>query len=127
MNMKNISTEKEIANVLKVLGAPFRVRLLYAIGEGEACVCHLETILHKRQAYISQHLMVLRDAGMLNTRREGKYVYYRVSDVNIFDLFAHAAELLGIPQRDLPGVDGAENIASCCCPNCQGELAVEEN
>ena len=74
MNMINKTTEIQIAEYLKVLGSPFRIQILFSIGSGEACVCHLEAILEKRQAYISQHLMVMRDAGILDTRRDGKYI-----------------------------------------------------
>lgn len=121
MNMKMKKSEKDIAGLFKVLGAPFRVQLLYALGEGEACVCHLETILHRRQAYISQHLMVLRDAGILDTRREGKYVYYRIVDPEIFTLFEQAAAMLGYERQGLPMLAGIASVKTCCCPHCEEE------
>ena len=123
MNMK---TEKRIANIFKVLGAPFRIRLLYAIGKGEACVCHLEGILNRRQAYISQHLMVLRDAGILETRREGKYIFYRVADLSMFRLIAEAGGIIGIKENDLPILEEEKTVVSCCCPHCVEELVIEE-
>lgn len=45
-----------------------------AIGSSEACVCHLEAMPGYRQAVISQHLKALREAGVLGTRRGGKYI-----------------------------------------------------
>ena len=116
MNMKQSKTEKQIADLLKVLGSPFRIQLLYALGEGEACVCHLETILKKRQAYISQHLMVMRDAGLLDTRREGKYIYYRVADKASFTMLEKAAGLVGISPDQLPEIASGEANANCACP-----------
>jgi len=111
-------TENQIANLLKVLGSPFRIRILYSIGSGEACVCHLEAVLKRRQAYISQHLMVLRDAGVLETRREGKYIYYRVADKNVFALIQSAAGLLNLPQTHLLEISEEHKLIQCECPNC---------
>jgi len=66
--MLNTKTQPSIRKMSHVLGAiqqTARLRILLAIGEGEACVCHLETLLGYRQAYISQHLMALRKARWL--------------------------------------------------------------
>ncbi len=119
MNMKASAPETKIADYLKILGAPFRIQILYSIGHGEACVCHLEAVLKKRQAYISQHLMVLRDIGILDTRREGKYIYYRVADQALFDLIQSAAGILNIPMTSLPDISGSDEHIQCDCPNCQ--------
>ena len=122
MNMKTATIEKQIANAMKVLGSPFRVKLLYTIGHGEACVCHLEAVLAKRQAYISQHLMVLRDADILETRREGKYIYYRVANESLFDLFAAAASLQNIQIGELPKITEPGTQDSCSCPTCEPDF-----
>jgi ArsR family transcriptional regulator len=119
MNMKSMGAEKLVAEYLKVLGSPVRIRILFSIGHGEACVCHLEALLKKRQAYISQHLMVMRDTGILETRREGKYIYYRVADKQVFDLIHSAADLLNIPHNNLPDVSEGTKLIHCECPNCQ--------
>ena len=119
MNVKTKRAEKLIADYLKVLGSPFRVQILFSIGYGEACVCHLEALLKKRQAYISQHLMVLRDAGILDTRRDGKYIFYRVADKSIFDLIRSTADVLNIPLDSLPDPTESTQLTRCECPNCQ--------
>lgn len=121
MNMINVDGETRIAEYLKILGAPFRIKILYSIGYGEACVCHLEAILKRRQAYISQHLMVMRDAGFLKTRREGKYIYYRVTDRSLFDILESTARLQNIPENKMPKISGTEKITQCDCPPCQTE------
>ena len=54
--------------------------------DGEQCVCHLEAVLGCRQAYISQHLMVLREAGLVEDRRDGARIFYRVIKPEVFDL-----------------------------------------
>ncbi|MFN2145329.1 MAG: ArsR/SmtB family transcription factor [Anaerolineales bacterium] len=124
--MKTKTAEKEIAELLKVLGSEVRVRILYSIGHGEACVCHLETVLKKRQAYISQHLMVLRDAGILDTRRDGKYIFYRVMDPGIFSLIETAAGVAGISADHLPEFSEPGTLANCACPSCGPEYSHEE-
>jgi ArsR family transcriptional regulator len=118
MNVITKSPEKIIAEYLKVLGSPIRIRILFSIGHGEACVCHLEALLNKRQAYISQHLMALRDAGNLETRRDGKYIFYRIADKSLFDLFYSAADILGIDEKDLPDPSIKADLSNCECPIC---------
>jgi ArsR family transcriptional regulator len=119
--MKTRNTEKQIAGLLKALSAPFRIQLLYTIGTGEACVCHLEHHLKKRQSYISQHLMLLRDVSILKTRREGKYVYYRVSDPAIFTLVSGAAGVLGMDKDSLPDISIPQANPQCPCPTCESQ------
>ena len=110
--------EKKASNILSVLGNPFRIKIALALGEQEACVCHLETLLKKRQAYISQHLMAMRKAGLLNTRREGKFVYYRLSNSAVIDLIRDAAAIAGIDPDKLPELENKGTLEQCVCPYC---------
>ncbi len=116
----NISTTKqesvtgELSELFKILGHPARLEILLEIGEGEACVCHLESVLGQRQAYISQHLMVLRDADLLRTRQEGRYVYYRLSDPELVNVIEQAGKLLGLPALAKRG----SSTCDCFCPEC---------
>ncbi len=119
MNMFTQESQTQISDYLKILGAPFRIHILYNIGYGEACVCHLEATLKKRQAYISQHLMVMRDAGILESRREGKYIFYRVSDNRIFDLFESTARILGLPVCNESELSHSSKQKKCACPSCE--------
>ena len=100
----------ETASKLKVMGHPVRLQILDMLRHGEICVCHIETALSKRQAYISQHLMTLRDAGLVSTRKNGLQVYYRLSD----DLAVEVLSLLyGISEQPQ-----AEVLNDCPCPQC---------
>ena len=110
--------EKKASNILSVLGNPFRIKLALALGKQEACVCHLETLLKKRQAYISQHLMAMRKAGLLNTRREGKFVYYRLSNSAVIDLIRDAAAIAGFNPEMIPEVEKTGVLEKCVCPHC---------
>ncbi|HAF63068.1 MAG TPA: ArsR family transcriptional regulator [Anaerolineaceae bacterium] len=124
MNMKPPNFEKKSSKILSVLGNPFRIKILLAIGKGEACVCHLEAALNKRQAYISQHLMALRDAGLLKTRREGKYIFYRVSSHEVFELLTQAGLVAGLNQDEIPQVTDQAIVKKCVCPHCEEERIV---
>ncbi|NMB61794.1 MAG: helix-turn-helix transcriptional regulator [Chloroflexi bacterium] len=119
--MKITSFEKKASKLLAVMGNPFRLAILLEIGNGEACVCHLEAALNQRQAYISQHLMALRDAGVLKTRREGKYIYYRLSSPQILDLIRQAATIAGIKTDQFPVSAEPAVLKKCACPHCEEE------
>jgi DNA-binding transcriptional ArsR family regulator len=112
---------KQEAALVKAIGHPTRLRILDILSVGEACVCHLTTILKQRQPNVSQHLTVLREAGLVRDRKDGVIVYYRLSDPLIKDLLGLAREILGssgvevdfppVPESPLPG---------CPCPKCGG-------
>lgn len=123
MNMNTNTFEHKSSNILAVLGNPFRVRLVLALWAQEACVCHLEALLKKRQAYISQHLMALREANLLETRRDGKYIYYRLADPEIVELILAAGEIAGLDRDQLPKKQDIKVLEKCICPNCDGEGA----
>ena len=117
--MSNIkSPEKEIGQLLKIIQPVPRLKLLLAIGHSEACVCHLEARLGYRQAYISQHLMALRKAKLLLTRREGRYIYYRLAKPAILDVLGEIAQLMGIPAEEFTARLQSDPLAQCCCPHC---------
>ncbi len=114
--MKTI--EWEASKIFAVLGNPFRIRLVLALWAQEGCVCHLEALLRKRQAYISQHLMALREAKILETRREGKFIYYRLTDPAIMGLIQAAGVIAGLTPDKLPNKKDIEKPKNCCCPHC---------
>ncbi|GAB5493988.1 MAG: metalloregulator ArsR/SmtB family transcription factor [Phototrophicaceae bacterium] len=104
---------------LKVMGHPVRLQILDMLRLGESCVCHIEQALDKRQAYVSQQLMTLRDAGLVESRKDGLQVYYRLADEQVTDLLAL---LLGSQTND-----GLELLDDCSCPSCSTVLVTEIN
>lgn len=101
------------AHLLKVLTHPARLAILHILQDGEHCVCHMEAHLGYRQAYISQQLMVLREAGLIADRRDGWNVFYRVAEPGIFDVLAAVDRLLPLQE----GIEGKQPV-SCPCPKC---------
>ncbi|MBA4380044.1 MAG: ArsR family transcriptional regulator [Anaerolinea sp.] len=116
----NITTYDEIAHLLQIIGQAARLQILLAIGEGETCVCHLEAALGWRQAYISQHLMALREAGIVTDRRDGRYIHYRLRNVALLDLVRQAARLQGVTEAETAAL-AARPGHECPCPKCNSE------
>ncbi|MBI3169763.1 MAG: winged helix-turn-helix transcriptional regulator [Chloroflexi bacterium] len=109
---------KQIAAPLAAIASPQRIAILLAIGKGEACVCHLETALGLRQAYISQHLMALRKADILQDRREGRYVFYKLKNASLLDLLTVSATLSGLSAESVSALVNTQIYPSCECPHC---------
>ena len=118
---------EQIAGPLEAIASAQRIALLLAIGNGEACVCHLEASLGWRQAYISQHLMALRKADILQDRREGRYVFYRLKNTALLDLILVAARISGIAAEPLSVLIETQVNPSCECPQCSPALISVES
>jgi ArsR family transcriptional regulator len=67
---------ERFVNVAKAFADPNRVRVLWALREGELCVCELADGLELTQSTLSTHLQVLRECGLVQSRRHGKWMYY---------------------------------------------------
>jgi ArsR family transcriptional regulator len=119
MNIKQPPPEEGLSRIFRALSTPTRLQIIAAIGTGEACVCHLETLLDLRQAYISQNLMELRDAEVLHTRRDGRYVYYRLAEAQLLDIFFQIGSLFGIATGELTSAYRQQPLPDCPCPHCQ--------
>jgi DNA-binding transcriptional ArsR family regulator len=117
--MTNISSVEKVAALLQTIGQESRLQILLAIGEGEPCVCHLEATFGWRQAYLSQHLMALRKAGIVVTSRQGRNIHYRLSDPRLLAIIQQAAELQGVILPELAP------SPECNCPNCSEHRSEE--
>ena len=73
-------------DLLKALSHSTRLAILDVLRDGEQCVCHREATLGLRQAYISQPLMILKQAGLLESRRDGLNLYCRVIQPEVFNV-----------------------------------------
>ena len=67
---------KKITNIFKALSDDTRLRVVKLLQERELCVCELMQVLDMSQPRISRHLSVLKNAGLVNDRREGKWIHY---------------------------------------------------
>lgn len=116
---KLLETEAEVFNAL---AHPVRLEILELLRDGEACVCHIQAMLDQRQAYISQHLNVLRQADLVTSRKEGLRVYYKISDPQLFGVMDQVKTFLKTLGAWRPGssdqTDLDQRKKSCTCPQC---------
>lgn len=98
------SVERELyqlhASVCKGLADPKRLLILYALRNGELSVTDICEEVGFAQANVSQHLAVLRDRGLVRTRKEGQFVFYSVSSPKIIE----ALDLLRQVMTEQAGV-----------------------
>ena len=74
----------QLAAMFRLFGDPRRVRILYALCEaGELCVCDLSAAVEVPESSVSQALRLFRAAGVVENRRDGRMVYYRLSDAHV--------------------------------------------
>ncbi len=71
-----LSSLKDLVKISKALSDPNRVRIVEALRQGELCVCELCDALGVTQSTLSTHLQVIRAAGIVRSRKEGKWSYY---------------------------------------------------
>lgn len=110
-----------LAELLRLLGQPVRIQILLILGGGDACVCHIEAVTGLRQAVISQHLMVLRDGGLVDTTREGRNIFYRLSRPELLESIYRLAAAGGISSVELQAL-ARRPVAGCPCPRCNPDL-----
>jgi DNA-binding transcriptional ArsR family regulator len=121
--LQSVSEMEATAEIAQALANPVRLQILDLLRDQGAYVMHLTAMLNRPQANISQHLSVLRDAGLVMDEREGMTVIYRVRDSRVFDLIDRMKTLASeTPKRR--GFHRAESFASarggrpCKCPRC---------
>jgi DNA-binding transcriptional ArsR family regulator len=78
------------ADALRMLADPTRLKLMWALLQGEENVACLAELTGARPTAVSQHLAKLRLAGLVHTRREGTFVYYSAADHHVKPLLEHA-------------------------------------
>ncbi|WP_338667812.1 ArsR/SmtB family transcription factor [Pseudodesulfovibrio methanolicus] len=94
---------EQLALRLKGLSDPTRLRVIRLLDHGELCVCDLMAGLDLPQSTVSRHMSFLRNAGWVDGRRKGKWVYYTLAE----PADAIQSEVLEILRRRLPDVDQA--------------------
>ena len=75
----NISVE-EFVSTTKALSDPNRVSALMALRHGELCVCQIMELLNLAGSTVSKHMSILKNAGLVTSRKEGRWVYYSISE-----------------------------------------------
>lgn len=81
------------ARALKAISHPLRLKILCVIGAAEVCVQDIVDVVGTTQSNISQHLAILREKDVLQTRKDANRVYYRVADPRVLQLIGHMREV----------------------------------
>lgn len=88
------------ARALKAIAHPLRLKILCVLGDSEECVQDIVDAVGTSQSNVSQHLAILRDKGVLQTRKDANRVYYRVGDERTLQLIVLMREVFCAPDAD---------------------------
>ena len=82
----------DLAELFKVFGDSTRIRILFVLFEAEVCVCDLAKVLNMTQSAISHQLRILKANKLVNSRREGRSVFYSLADGHVRTIIAQGRE-----------------------------------
>lgn len=88
--------------LLRALSEPIRIRVVQALQHGERCVCDLTGDLDLAQSKLSFHLKVLKEAGLIRARQEGRWIYYRLEPSSLLLLREWLGQLAAASQSPAP-------------------------
>ncbi|MDY6862146.1 MAG: metalloregulator ArsR/SmtB family transcription factor [Thermodesulfobacteriota bacterium] len=115
---------RSLQSIFKALSNETRIRILKLISQRELCVCELMQVLDMTQSRISRHVNLLKQAGLVKDRRDGKWVYYSI-DAKSFN--PYAKDILGlfygwlnndkVVKMDLKNLSKAKRLSetNICC------------
>lgn len=93
---ENVIPEEEklyqLADLFKIFGDPTRIRILYALSASELCVCDIAELLGMTQSAISHQLRVLKQSHLVKFRRDGKTIFYSLSDNHVATILNQGLE-----------------------------------
>lgn len=92
LNMPDIEVLYDLSELFKVFGDSTRIRILCALLDREMCVGDLAEVLDAGQSAVSHQLRILRTAGLVRPRREGKTIYYALDDEHVHTIFQAGLE-----------------------------------
>lgn len=99
------------AQLFHALSDETRLAVLDMLRDGEQCVCDLQGALDAAQSRLSFHLKVLRDAGLVSDRKEGRWSYYRINN-EVLEEAHDLVRLLGTPAS---GAKRSLRVFGRCC------------
>jgi ArsR family transcriptional regulator len=114
---------KDIVRIFKALADPTRLRIALLLLKRELCVCELMYVLEMEQSRVSHHMRVLRDAGLADDIREGRWIIYRVPEearALLEGLFAGALGARIEGSREAAA--DVEKLESCIRENIRGNV-----
>lgn len=92
---------RELSNIFKALSDETRLRILKLLEHGELCVCDIVAALNMIQPKVSFHLGILKNAGLIKDRKQGKWIHYRIDDSDMFKRFLILSVLERFPENEV--------------------------
>jgi ArsR family transcriptional regulator, arsenate/arsenite/antimonite-responsive transcriptional repressor len=92
---------QEILSIFKALSDETRLRIVKLLEQGELCVCDIFSALDMVQPKVSFHLSVLKEAGLITDRKEGRWVHYRIDDSDLLRRFLILSAFEKISEDDI--------------------------
>lgn len=83
----------DVSRAMKAMSHPLRLKILCVLDKQEVSVQEIVDKVGTTQSNISQHLALMRDKGVLRTRRDANRIYYRLSDARMLNVLAHVRDL----------------------------------
>lgn len=114
----DVITRKAV-QIARALSHPLRLMILDQLRGDGAYVMHLTTVLQRPQANISQHLMVLREAGLVVAERDGMTVVYRIKDDRVLEIVDALKNLAAADTTEQIKIRSFREHKICECPRCQ--------
>lgn len=96
-----MSAMNELLNIFKALSDETRLRIMKLLEHGELCVCDIVAAFDMIQPKVSFHLGVLKKAGLVKDRKQGKWMHYRIDDSDMFKRFLILSIMERIPENKL--------------------------
>jgi ArsR family transcriptional regulator len=108
------------ANLMKAMGHPSRLQMARALLAGDTCVCRLQELVGSDISTVSRHLAIMRSAGLVDSRKQGLWVYYRLRPEGLRELLACVQGLSApLPSQSAPPCQEAAPQCQQGAPPCQ--------
>ena len=113
---------KEVLAITKAMSDEGRLRVLMALGGGELCVCQLIELLELAPSTVSKHMAVLHQAGLVETRKDGRWIYYSLAEAGASTLVGGALAWLAAGLGDDAAVKDDAKRLKCVREMSRDEL-----
>lgn len=96
--MSNLG-DQLVSNVFKALAHPTRIQIIKLLKDGELCVCEILPRIDSEQSNTSQHLTVMKNQGLVESRKDGSKVIYAIKNQEVYEMI-HLAEAIILRQME---------------------------
>jgi DNA-binding transcriptional ArsR family regulator len=111
------------AKLLTLLGQPTRLKILSLLRESEKCTCEITPVMKEDQSVISRHLIKLKNANILSSRKSGVSVFYRIKEPLVFSILEMVDAIIKCSEDNCE----SEKIESCDDESCDRGNSVHES